>query len=75
MGREGKITREELVELLYDALFKFVRKLEPQGHLVERGLEKWKIGGTGLNMDKFFIAGLYHRGGIYFQPEIWVQPD
>lgn len=65
--KEGNVTRGELRDLVCGAVIEFSMLLKRRNAYVAKGYTKW-----GLNVDKFFVARLLHRGGNYFQPEIWV---
>lgn len=66
------ITRGELVKLVCDAALEFVERLKESRSRQKKGFEEWKIGKRGLKGYQLFIPRLLHRGGNYFQPEIWV---
>lgn len=68
----GKVTRGVLAELVCKAVDEFVKRLKSAGKQVNKELAQWMIGARGLRIHTFFVPRLIHRGGIYFQPEIWV---
>ena len=70
---DGNITRDELLDKLCAAVVDYVLMLKDTRAKVAKESSKWMIGGKGgLEMETFSITGLFHRGGAYFQPEIWV---
>ena len=71
--KDGNLTRGELLDLVCNAMVNFVETLRKRSALASKEDVKWQIGGyNGLKVTKFFVAGLLHLGGNYFQPEIWV---
>lgn len=67
--QDGNITRGELFDRVCGAVAEILKEMNVY---VDAGNAKWMIGKRGLDVDKFFIARLLHRGGSYFQPEIWM---
>lgn len=66
------LSRGELLDRVCKVVVEFVQSLRPNCITVNREHSKWKIGKTGFKADTFFVARMHHRGGNYFQPEIWV---
>ena len=65
------LTRGELLDEVGKMVLSFVQALKSRGFKVSSGHGEWMIGRTGLKMERFYVARLHHRGGNYFQPEIW----
>ena len=68
----GNINRGELIDLVCDAVMEFVDTMKANYVRVNKEEKQWMIGQAGFKMNSFFVARLLHRGGNYFQPEIWV---
>ena len=66
------LRRGELLHLVCGVVTAFVQQLKVWNCYVDKDFSQWMIGHRGLNLKKFFVAGLHHRGGNFFQPEIRV---
>ena len=69
---KGNVTRGELIDLVCKTVVEFVETMKNEKMRVRKEEKQWMIGQAGFKMNTFFVARLLHRGGNYFQPEIWV---
>ncbi|KAJ4477450.1 hypothetical protein J3R30DRAFT_3404792 [Lentinula aciculospora] len=70
--RKGEMTKISILFNIATAISDFVKKIQNDRCICERGLETWKLTGRQrVSVDQLILTGIVHRGGPNWQPEIW----